>query len=45
MIPVPLGEYGPDMDMVEQYVNNDDAVKGIWCVPKIFKSNWNYLFR
>ncbi len=34
MIPVPLGEDGPDMDMVEQYVNNDDAVKGIWCVPK-----------
>ncbi len=34
MIPVPLGEYGPDMDMVEQYVNNDNAVKGIWCVPK-----------
>ncbi|MGN0480709.1 MAG: aminotransferase, partial [Lachnospiraceae bacterium] len=23
-----------DMDMVEQYVNNDEAVKGIWCVPK-----------
>lgn len=34
MILVPLGEDGPDMDMVEQYVNNDDAVKGIWCVPK-----------
>lgn len=34
MIPVPLGEDGPDMDMVEQYVNNDCAVKGIWCVPK-----------
>lgn len=34
MIPVPLGDDGPDMDMVEQYVNNDDAVKGIWCVPK-----------
>lgn len=34
MIPVPLGEDGPDMDMVEQYVNNDDSVKGIWCVPK-----------
>ncbi len=34
MIPVPLGEDGPDMDMVEQYVNNDNAVKGIWCVPK-----------
>lgn len=34
MINVPLGEDGPDMDMVEQYVNNDPAVKGIWCVPK-----------
>lgn len=22
------------MDMVEEYVNNDPAVKGIWCVPK-----------
>ena len=22
------------MDLVEQYVNNDEAVKGIWCVPK-----------
>lgn len=34
MIPVPLGEDGPDMDMVEEYVNHDAAVKGIWCVPK-----------
>ncbi len=34
MIPVPLGEDGPDMDMVEEYVNGDAAVKGIWCVPK-----------
>ena len=34
MIPVPLSTDGPDMDMVEQYVNNDPAVKGIWCVPK-----------
>ena len=34
MINIPLGEDGPDMDMVEQYVNNDPAVKGIWCVPK-----------
>ncbi len=34
MIPVPLGEDGPDMDMVEEYVGGDDAVKGIWCVPK-----------
>ncbi|MBQ7920287.1 MAG: aminotransferase [Lachnospiraceae bacterium] len=34
MINIPLLEDGPDMDMVEQYVNNDSAVKGIWCVPK-----------
>ena len=34
MINIPLYEDGPDMDMVEQYVNNDPAVKGIWCVPK-----------
>ncbi len=34
MINIPLHEDGPDMDMVEEYVNNDAAVKGIWCVPK-----------
>ncbi len=34
MINIPLKEDGPDMDMVEEYVNNDPAVKGIWCVPK-----------
>lgn len=34
MIPVPMDENGPDMDMVESYVNGDSAVKGIWCVPK-----------
>lgn len=34
MINIPMSESGPDMDMVEQYVNNDESVKGIWCVPK-----------
>lgn len=34
MINIPLNSDGPDMDMVEKYVNNDPAVKGIWCVPK-----------
>jgi len=34
MINIPLDADGPDMDLVEQYVNNDAAVKGIWCVPK-----------
>ena len=32
MIPIPMNEEGPDMDLVEQYVQ-DPAVKGIWCVP------------
>ena len=34
MINIPMTDKGPDMDMVEEYVNNDDSVKGIWCVPK-----------
>ena len=34
MINIPLHDDGPDMDLVEEYVNNDPAVKGIWCVPK-----------
>lgn len=34
LICVPMTENGPDMDIVEKYVNNDSAVKGIWCVPK-----------
>lgn len=34
MIPIPMTTDGPDMDIVEEFVNNDSAVKGIWCVPK-----------
>ena len=34
MINVPMNEDGPDMDMVEKLVAEDDSVKGIWCVPK-----------
>lgn len=34
MISIPMTADGPDMDQVEEYVNNDPSVKGIWCVPK-----------
>lgn len=34
MINIPMTEDGPDMDLVEEYVNNDASVKGIWCIPK-----------
>ena len=34
LVSVPIGEDGPDMNMVEALVADDPGIKGIWCVPK-----------
>ncbi|MHA7666528.1 aminotransferase class I/II-fold pyridoxal phosphate-dependent enzyme [Mycolicibacterium sp. HS_4_1] len=33
MIPVPMLEEGPDVDLIEELVAADPAIKGMWCVP------------
>lgn len=43
MIPIPMSPEGPDMDMIERLVENDDSVKGIWCVPK-FSNPQGYVY-
>lgn len=34
MVCVDLNDDGPDMDQVEQLVNDDPSIAAIWCVPK-----------
>jgi DNA-binding transcriptional MocR family regulator len=33
MVPIPMREDGPDVDLVEELVEVDPAIKGMWCVP------------
>jgi len=34
MVTAPMTDTGPDMDVVEEMIKNDDQIIGMWCVPK-----------
>ncbi len=38
MINIPMNDEGPDMDLIEEYVK-DENVKGVFCVPKYSNPN------
>lgn len=34
MINIPTSPEGPDMDMIEKLVSEDETIKGVWCIPQ-----------
>lgn len=34
MINIPMTDNGPNMDVIESMVSDDESIKGIWCVPQ-----------
>ena len=44
MINIPMREDGPDVDLIEELVATDPAIKGMWCVP-VFSNPTGVTFR
>ena len=44
MIPVPMHEDGPDVDLIEELVAADPAIKGMWCGPGVLQPDRGGVF-